>query len=291
MVTASAADGRHLTAQQMLEVATAPDGAPVPMPKTILVFAHPDDEVIALGGRLGRFQDAHFVHVTDGAPRNEQDSRAHGFASLEEYRCARTHEFHKALETAGIHHVSYECLGLPDQEASLRLPQLTRQLIQLIEERRPEVIFTHPYEGGHPDHDASAFAVHHAVALLAPHASQFPLIIECASYHAGPNGMETGCFLPHSANEQEIVYQLSHQERQRKQALLKCFTTQKNVLSCFKFEEERFRIAPEYDFRKAPHAGQVFYDQFPWGMTSQCFCELAIEAENALQAEAMSTCR
>jgi LmbE family N-acetylglucosaminyl deacetylase len=275
----------------MLEVATAPQGEPVPMPKAILVFAHSDDEVIALGGRLGRLQHAHFIHVTDGAPRNEQDSRAHGFASLEEYRCARAKEFSKALETAGLHHASYECLDIPDQEASLQLQQLTRRLFHRLNERRPDVIFTHPYEGGHPDHDACAFAVHRAVALMGAHAPKLPLVIECASYHAGPNGIETGRFLPHSSNGQEIVYQLSSEERQRKQGLLECFSTQKDVLSYFKVEEERFRIAPEYDFGKPPHAGQVFYDQYPWGMTSQRFCELVIEAENATEEEAMGTCR
>ena len=276
----------------MLEIATASQGTPVPMPKAVLVFAHPDDEGIALGGRMGRFQDAHFVHVTDGAPRNEQDSRAHGFASLEEYRNARANEFRRSLETAGLHDPSYECLGIPDQEASLQLQQLTRRLFQILYERRPDVIFTHPYEGGHPDHDACAFTVHHAVALLpTAHGSQLPLIIEGASYHAGANGMETGRFLQHPSGGHEVIYQLSPEERQRKQALVECFSTQKEVLSCFKVEEERFRIAPEYNFRKPPHTGQVSYDQFPWGMTSQRFCELTIEAENALQAEAMSTCR
>jgi LmbE family N-acetylglucosaminyl deacetylase len=275
----------------MLEVATARQGGPAPTPKAILVFAHPDDEVIALGGRLGRFQYAHFVHVTDGAPRNEQDSRRHGFASLEEYRSARTKEFSEALESAGLHQPSYECLDIPDQEASFQLLQLTRRLFHILNERRPDVIFTHPYEGGHPDHDACAFAVHHAVALLAALASQLPLIIECTSYHAGPNGIETGRFLPHSSNGREILYQLSSEERQRKQSLLECFCTQKDVLSYFKVEEERFRIAPEYDFRKPPHTGQVFYDQYPWGMTSQRFSEIAIEAENALKEEAMGTCR
>lgn len=241
---------------------------------------------------MGRFQVTHFAHVTDGAPRDEQDSRAHGFASLEEYRNARANEFRRSLETAGLHDVSYECLGITDQEASLQLQQLTRRLFQILNERRPDIIFTHPYEGGHPDHDACAFAVHQSVALLAAaHASRLPLIIECASYHAGPTGTVTGRFLPHPSSEHEVVYQLSPEERQRKQALLECFNTQKEVLSCFKVEEERFRIAPEYDFRRPPHAGQVLYDQFPWGMTSQRFCELATEAENALQAEAMSTCR
>lgn len=260
------------------------------MPRAMLVFAHPDDEVLALGARLDRFQTAHLVHVTDGAPRNQQDSRAHGFASLDEYRRARAEELRNALNMAGLQNAQNVCLEIPDQEASLQLLPLTRRILQLCIEQRPEVVFTHPYEGGHPDHDACAFAVAHAAALLRVQGEKVPLIIEGAFYHAGPNGIETGCFLPHSSETQEVVYRLSPEERLRKQPLLACFTTQQETLSCFKSEEERFRIAPEYDFRRPPHDGRVFYDGFPWGMTSQRFCELAIEAQNALQEEAMSLC-
>lgn len=245
-------NGRYVTVLEILKAATAPQNTPVPTPEAMLVFAHPDDEVIAMGARMGRFHSAHFVHLTDGAPRNEQDSREHGFASLEEYRRARAAELRRALEMAGLHTVHSECLGIPDQEASLQLLQLTRRLLQLCEERRPKVIFTHPYEGGHPDHDACAFAVYHAVALLGGEMKAPPLIIEGAFYHAGPNGIETGCFLPHASSRRELVYRLSAEEHRRKQALLACFATQQQTLSYFNSEEERFRIGPVYNFLQ-PH--------------------------------------
>lgn len=70
------------------------------MPRAMVVVAHADDETIALGARMGRFQEAHFVHVTDGAPRNEQDSRAHGFAALADYRQARDHELREMFSRA-----------------------------------------------------------------------------------------------------------------------------------------------------------------------------------------------
>src|SRR5437764_14611302 len=63
--------------EELFRTAIAPQGDPSQLPPTILVFAHPDDETVALGARLGRFARAHFVHVTDGAPRTEQDSRWH----------------------------------------------------------------------------------------------------------------------------------------------------------------------------------------------------------------------
>jgi len=81
-----------LQRSSLLTRATAPSGNPAAQPKSLLVFAHPDDEAIALGARLARFRDALFVHVTDGAPRNGQDSRDHGFARLEDYRQARREE-------------------------------------------------------------------------------------------------------------------------------------------------------------------------------------------------------
>lgn len=62
-------------------------------------------------------------------------------------------------------------------------------------------------------------------------------------------------------------------------------------LKLLQFGEERFRIGPVYNFLQPPQTGQVFYDRFPWGMTSQRFCEIAAEAENTLQAEAIVTCR
>ena len=237
------------------------------------MFAHPDDEVIAVGARMGRFANSHFVHVTDGAPRNEHDSRAHGFERLEDYRRSRADEFEAALVCAGIGDASHQCLDIPDQEASLRLAELTGRIARLIEQHRPEVIFTHPYEGGHPDHDACAFAVHHAAGDTA--------IIESPFYNARNRG--TGGFLSSPEQTHEVVYELTAEELARKQALIACFKTQRETLRGFTATEERYRVAPEYDFSTPPHEPPVLYDGYPWGMNSTRFCELACEAEHELR--------
>lgn len=264
--------------QSLFLQATSAEHSSAPMPRAMLVFAHPDDETVALGARLGRFASALFVHVTDGAPRNEQDSRAKGFAALDEYRQAREEELLCALAVAGLSEVRRERLEIPDQEASLNLTWLSRRLEQLLDEEKPEVVFTHPYEGGHPDHDACAFAAHRACALVGKAENTAPEIIEAAFYHSGPNGVEAGSFLPSAPISAEAVYPLIEEERQRKQARLACFTTQHETLSNFPLVDERYRIAPRYDFSRPPHAGPILYDQFPWGMTSERFCELAREA-------------
>jgi N-acetylglucosamine malate deacetylase 2 len=278
---------------EMFARATAAQDDARSMPRALLVFAHPDDETIAVGARMARFADAHMVYVTDAVPRNGLDCRAHGFTSIREYREARWRELDRMLKTAGVPQVSRQRLDIADQEASLQLTRITRRLIEILQKRWPEVVFTHPYEGGHPDHDACAFAVHHAVALLhsrrAQAPSNTPLIIEAPFYHADPTGigvgMQTGTFLPASRRTEEIVFPLLPEEQERKRALIDCFTAQQEALSHFHVTEERFRIAPEYEFRLPPHAGAVFYDGRQWGMSSQWFCELAWEAERALEEE------
>jgi LmbE family N-acetylglucosaminyl deacetylase len=262
---------------ETLARATASPHAAGRCPAAVLVFAHPDDETVALGGRLGRFGKAHLVHVTDGAPRNQYDCLAHGFDSLSAYRAARRAELDSALAAAGVPCLSRECLDIPDQEASLELTRLTRQLAGIFRKRRPVVVFTHPYEGGHPDHDACAFAVHHAAALIEASNQQAPLIIEAPFYHASAHGIETGTFLPAPVPIEEKVYLLSAEEQQRKQTLLACFTSQRETLSVFQAREERYRIAPAYEFRRPPHAAQAFSN-------------LAWEAEDTLNLEKQTVC-
>src|SRR6185312_5372260 len=58
-------DGQGSVSWSLLSQATAQEGSASPMPRAMLVFAHPDDEVVGLGARLGRFRSACFVHVTD----------------------------------------------------------------------------------------------------------------------------------------------------------------------------------------------------------------------------------
>jgi N-acetylglucosamine malate deacetylase 2 len=113
-----------------------------------------------------------------------------------------------------------------------------------------------------------------------------PAIIECAFYHAGPNGIETGVFLPPPLPAVEVAYPLSAEEQRRKQALIACFATQQKTLEYFPTTHESFRIAPAYDFTQPPHRPPVFYDGFPWGMRSLEFCELASKAERALDGSA-----
>lgn len=255
------------------------------MPRVLLVFAHPDDEALALGARLRRFREAHLILATDGAPRDPADSRTQGFPSLIEYRNARARELSDMLSLANVGHMSRTCLGFPDQEASFHLAELTRKIAEHVRSFRPEIILTHPYEGGHPDHDACAFAVRHACALSASPSGMQTLVAEAAFYHAGAGGIKTEVFLANAAPASQIVRKLTPAEQKRKRQRLDCFFTQRAMLAQFPCAVERYRIAPRYDFTRPPHPLPTYYDHFPWGITSGRFCRLAAEANRELRKE------
>lgn len=240
----------------------------------LLVVAHPDDEVIGLGAQLPRFRNAAVLHVTDGAPRDGRDATMHGFADTGAYAAARRAEMLAALRLAGIGAERALELGIPDQQASLHLPHLACRIAGLVEERRPAILVTHAYEGGHPDHDATAFAVHAALRLLAP---PRPLLLEITCYHAGPEGTVLGRFLPAEGCD-PVVITLSPQARALKQRMIGCFATQREVLAPFPTEAESLRPAPHYDFTRPPHPGRLHYENFPWGMTGERFRRFAAQA-------------
>ena len=112
--------------QDVLARVAAPARSGLPLPRLVLVFAHPDDEVLAVGGRLERMAASRLLTITDGAPLDGGDARAHGFASLAEYREGRQAELQAVLQHAGLpmsFHVPLD--RVPDQQAALHLERLS----------------------------------------------------------------------------------------------------------------------------------------------------------------------
>lgn len=251
-------------------------------PRTLVVCAHPDDETIGVGARLAALADVAVACVTDGAPADASAARALGFRGRDEYRHGRRRERADALALAGVDASRIVELGVVDQRASLVLESLTRRLEALFERRRPEVVLTHPYEGGHPDHDATAFAVHAAVARLRAAGQHAPSVVEMTSYHARGADLVVGEFLDDAIDGGgNAVYtvELDATQRALKRGMLDRYASQRRVLDRFPVRRERFRVAPRYDFTRPPHAGRLWYEWFGWGgMTGARWRALAAEA-------------
>ncbi len=232
---------------------------------SLILAAHPDDETIGAGAWMARRSQrprrSHrgritIAHLTDGAPRDPSYARAAGFETREQYARARRAELYCAVAMAGIRPEQCRELGFIDQEAYLHLEEMVDRLVDLIDELRPELLLTHPYEGGHPDHDAAAFAAATAVA-------ERPTIAlwEFTGYHAAPQGIVAGDFLP-AAGPRPHTIELTPSERALKQRMFDSFPTQRQVLEMFSLQSEKFRVAPRYDFTQPPHDGELLYERF-----------------------------
>jgi LmbE family N-acetylglucosaminyl deacetylase len=231
----------------------------------LLVVAHPDDDVLGAGALLARAPWARIVYVTDGAPRDGRDARGYGFATPEEYAAARRREALAALALADVAPHQTVWMDVADQQATSGLERIAGLLRELIMATRADMLLTHPYEGGHPDHDAVAFAVRAAVTVLERSAggdrrAPVPIVAEFAGYHAGPDGERQTSFLPHPGFP-EVLFQLSAAERGLKSRMLALHATQATVLADFPRDRELFRLAPPHDFSRPPHPGPLLYER------------------------------
>ena len=267
----------------------AADGPGHPSIRVLVLAAHPDDETVAAAALLGRTNGGMVAFCTDGAPHDRSLWSPDAQGTREQYAGMRRREAEAALQKVGIGAESISFPGAVDQEAIFAIPELTNYLSHLITTRQPDLVITHAYEGGHPDHDAASLIAHLALGALAP--EHRPELAEMPLYHARDGRCTVAEFLPSLQDgappPPELILALSAQELACKREMVRCHWSQRLVTAGFPLERERFRVAPVYDYGKPPHAGKLWYECMGWAMTGERWREIAA---SAIQ-QARSVCR
>ena len=264
------------TASEVLSLLADADRSPIGAGDVAVIVAHPDDETVGCGAQLHRLQLVTVIVVTDGAPRAGGDARSNGYDNVAAYAAARSQELASALAIANVPRLRLVELGFADQSAGQQLVAIARKIDSLITGRDIKVVLTHAFEGGHPDHDATALAVH-AVATLKRRRGQELAVIEMPFYHADGEGWVTQRF-SRCPGPPAIAARLNDFEQAMKREMLAAHKTQHDTLAPFDAELECFRRAPHYDFSSLPNGGRLLYERYDWGMTSGRWLTLANKA-------------
>ncbi|MBY0538973.1 PIG-L family deacetylase [Patescibacteria group bacterium] len=247
------------------------------------VGAHYDDESSLIGAQIPLMPLSSIIHTTDSAPLDPR-FWAEKHASAEEYSAHRRTEVTRALNIAG--HVGPRSTPhISDQTAAFNLVELTRGLVEEFRSKKIQIAITHAYEGGHPDHDATAFAVHAAAAILRKEGGSLS-IVEAPSYRLknpddhdfGVGEIDVNQRFEHYPGSTPVVFYLTPEQIALKQALFAAHSSQAHVMAEMSTDTEQFRVAPNYDFTHAAHGGRLSHIYARNGITPERWSELAGEA-------------
>ncbi|SOD70305.1 LmbE family N-acetylglucosaminyl deacetylase [Jatrophihabitans sp. GAS493] len=143
--------------------------------RSVLVIApHPDDETLGCGSLILRARRSGarvtLVVATDGAVSHETDDAI----SLAARRSA---ELAAAATLLGVPAADVIELRYPDGELSMHRNGFADELVKLIQQRRPDDVYTTCQADWHPDHRAAAIAARDAVARCdpAPRLLEYPI--------------------------------------------------------------------------------------------------------------------
>ena len=249
--------------------------------RTVLLFAHADDETIGASAAMGRLPAPVVVYLTDSAPRDTRFQSSYVSGPREEYARIRREESNASLSLVNVTPDRIVRFNAVDQESIFEATALVERLAMLLQELNANLLITHAYEGGHPDHDAASLVAHLAVKRARRALGFTPGILEVALYRGG-DGQRVFCeFIPSpahgNARYSAVTLKLSEKELANKQNMVACYASQAYLLKDFPLEPEQLRIAPDYDFTEPPHDGPLWYEMLHWPLSGQQWRELAAD--------------
>ncbi len=248
-----------------------------PILRCSVIVAHPADEVVGAGCLISKLVDVTVLHITDGAPCDMNDARTAGVKEPAEYAEARKKECISALAIANVPEDRIVDFEVPNHCASNYLADLTKRITTFLQQSAADIVVTHPYEGGHPDHDATAFATHAALRLMKKNGFRPPALFEMALHPSKDSKAKVPEFLPGTERETTTLL-LDERATELKQRMFACFESQRESLEASPFGPEKFRQPVAYDFTTPPQEGQLHYESFDWAPRKDEWQSLACKA-------------
>lgn len=227
--------------------------------RTLIVVAHPDDEVIGCGFLLQRLRGATVAFLTDGAPADPYFWEK--FGSRTAYAETRTQETQRALSR--LKNVRTIRLGVRDQELVFHLDEALGWLREAASEVQPDSIVTHAYEGGHPDHDCCNF-----LCSLVSH--EFAIPVWEMPLYSRVSGKLVRQHLPGSISATCIS--ASDKEARRKTEMISAYVSQSGFMKTFDLATEKFFPQPRRDYSRPPHEGKLNYECWGWEIAGSDLC-------------------
>lgn len=187
------------------------------MQKILVVVAHPDDEILGMGGTIAKLsaegKEVHVLIVTDGSSAQYRDS-----ADLQKIIEAKKLETFNACKRVGVKSIHYG--GLPDMRLDVTPHIQVNQAIEnVINEIQPDTVFTHFYGDVNLDHQCVFKSV---MVAVRPVADQVVQEVYCFNV---PSSTEWNVFTASTMFMPNVVVDIS-KFAEKKYAALKEYKTE-----------------------------------------------------------------
>lgn len=209
----------------------------------LVVAAHPDDEVLGAGTTLIEQKSAGarvvVVFTTNGAGGNWRA----GLRDRGQLSRRRFAEACDALGVIGIPSDDIVCLGFPDGGLHRYLREAARDIMYILRQCAPSVVYVHALEGGHCDHDMTSYLLQELCAKI-----KFKNLYEWCQYNLDArfdqfSGEALFAYDPFLTDFQLQVPQSVDKHRETRHEMLEKYISQSDVIGKYPFRNEGLRKA------------------------------------------------
>ncbi|MBC7106269.1 MAG: PIG-L family deacetylase [Firmicutes bacterium] len=218
------------------------EAGPPSFTRLLVVAAHPDDETIGAGVLMARTRrhggEVRVLVVNTGIAARRPGDHAALFAE-------RRAETLAALALAGVPPEGVSFLGIPDLGTGAAFPAVVERVRAEIGAFRPDAVVVSAWEGAHPDHDLS----HYAVAVATDLGAAVP-VWEFPEYNRRYLTTGRRGFLQEDLPFVDLG--LTAEETALRRAMMACFPSEGPFVMRFGEQPEMLRPLPRYNYRLPP---------------------------------------